>query len=85
METTVKLSRLEDALEELSYPVERELAAERLADVTVTYADGESNLGDIVADVGADRFDSVEDLRDEVYEYLPVEAVGEPGQSEGEG
>ncbi|MFB6154284.1 MAG: hypothetical protein ABEJ22_00195 [Haloferacaceae archaeon] len=84
MPETVKLSRLPSTLEELDYPVTREDAAVAYADVTLTYADGEGNLGEYVSEVGSDNFDSAEDLYDELQNVLPVEAVGEPGQSEGD-
>ena len=85
MGTTVKLSRVEEPLLTLTYPVTREVAAEQLDDVTVRLANGEENLGALVGDVASDSFDSADDLRDELYEYLPEAAIGEPGQSEGEG
>ena len=85
METTVRLSRLEEPLLTLTYPVARETAAEQLDDVTVRLANGEANLGDLVADVAADSFESAGELRDEVYGSLPEAALGEPGQSEGDG
>lgn len=82
---TVKLSRLESALDDLDYPVSREAAAAELDDVTLLLADGEANLGDVVADTGSDTYEDVESLAGEVRAFLPREAVGEPGQSEGEG
>jgi hypothetical protein len=84
MGTSVELSHLEEPLMTLTYPVARETAAEQLADVTVRLANGEENLGDLIADVPSDAFDSAEELRDELYGYLPEEALGEPGQSEGD-
>lgn len=84
MDETVKLSRLESVLSELSYPISREAAAAQLEGVTLLVADGEEDLGAVVAGVGSDSFDSVGDLRDEVFEYLPGSALGEPGQSEGD-
>ena len=85
MGTTVKLSRDDEPLLTLTYPVTPEAAAEQLDDVTVRLANGEENLGDLVADVASDSFDSADDLRDELYEYLLESAMGEAGQSEGEG
>ena len=85
MSREVKLSRIDSTLTELSYPVEREAAAESFDDVTVTFADGEANLGDLISETPADEFDSFEELRDEINNTLPREAVGEPYQSEGEG
>jgi len=81
----VKLSRVDSVLTELSYPVDRETAAGEFEDVTVTFADGERNLGALVAETPADEYASVEELRDEINNTLPREAVGEPYQSEGEG
>ena len=72
-------------LGDLEYPATHEEAAEAFADVTVTYADGEENLGDVVQRTGSDRFASVDELESEIYGVLPREAVGEPYQSEGEG
>jgi hypothetical protein len=85
MTRTVKLSRVEGVLDSLSYPVEREAAADELTDVTVELADGEADLADLISETTSDNYDSAADLRDELYEYLPTEAIGEPGQSEGEG
>ncbi|MFP8957244.1 hypothetical protein ACLI4Y_10975 [Natrialbaceae archaeon A-CW3] len=81
----VKLSRVEQTLEELSYPVSRADAASAFDDVTLLLADGETNLGEAIADTHSDEFDSPDDLEDSLYNALPREAVGEPYQSEGEG
>ena len=85
MDRTVKLSRVDGTLRELTYPISREEATDQLGDVTVRLADGEANLGELIADSSDERFDSADDLENEVYNLLPREAVGEPGQSEGEG
>ena len=85
MDRTVKLSRVNGPLGELSYPISREEATSQLSDVTVLLADGEENLGEIVAGSQDDRFESLDDLENEVYNLMPREALGEPGQSEGEG
>lgn len=84
MGQTTRLSQIDQTLEDLSYPVSREDAAGALDDVTLELADGEENLGTIVRDVGSESFSSVDELRDELYEYLPDEALGEVGQSEGD-
>jgi hypothetical protein len=81
----VNLSRLDSTLIELSYPVSREVAAETFDDLTVTFADGEANLGDLISETPAEEFDSFEELRGEINNTIPREAVGEPSQSEGEG
>jgi hypothetical protein len=80
----VKLSRVESAFERLDYPVTRDDAAAEFADVTLTYADGESNLGALVSELGSDAFHGPDELFAELQNALPIEAVGEPGQSEGD-
>ncbi|PSP77123.1 hypothetical protein BRC81_10860 [Halobacteriales archaeon QS_1_68_20] len=84
MARRVKLSNVYALFEDLEYPA-REEAAGRFDDVTLTYAGGESNLGDVVSEAGSDEFGSDDELEEELYSVLPVEAVGEPGQSGGEG
>ena len=84
MPERVKLSRVQSLFEELSYPVDRDEAAAEFDDVTLLYADGETNLGDLVADIDENRFESPDDLYTELQNTMPVEAVGEPGQSEGD-
>ena len=84
MGETVKLSRLQTKLAELDYPVTREDAAVAFDDVTLDFADGQGNLGEYISEVGSDSFTNTEDLFVELQNVLPVEAVGEPGQSEGD-
>ncbi|MFC6904946.1 DUF5789 family protein [Halalkalicoccus tibetensis] len=85
MAREIKMSQLEDTLDELSYPIARDDAAIEFEDVTVLLADGEANLGELVSETGSDSFTSREDLESEIQNVLPREAVGEPYQSEGEG
>ncbi|MFB6103388.1 MAG: hypothetical protein ABEJ73_12600 [Haloplanus sp.] len=80
----VKLSRVESVFERLDYPVTRDDAAAEFVDVTVTFADGEANLGELVSEVGSDAVHGPDELYAELQNVLPVEAVGEPGQSEGD-
>lgn len=84
MTEQIKLSRVEPRLEELSYPVTRDDAAMELSEVTVLLADGEENLGALVSEVGSDSFSSATDLMDELQNVMPIEAIGEPGQSDGD-
>jgi len=84
MSERVKLSRVESEFERLDYPVTRDDAAAEFVDVTVTFADGEANLGELVSEVGSDAFHGPDELYAELQNVLPVEAVGEPGQSEGD-
>ncbi|QIB74112.1 hypothetical protein GL213_09195 [Halogeometricum borinquense] len=84
MDERIKLSRIEERLDDLSYPLTRDDAATKLADVTILMADGEANLGELVSEVGSDSFTSSGDLYEELQNVMPVEAIGEPGQSEGD-
>lgn len=81
----VKLSRVDSVLEGLTYPISRSDAASQLAGTTVRLADGTVDLGELIDETGSETYDSVDDLGSELFNVLPVEAVGEPGQSEGEG
>lgn len=85
MAREVKLSQLDAVLSELSYPISHAAAVEACDDVTLRLADGEVPLGDVVGESNADRFESVDDLGNEVMGLLPRNAVGEPYQAEGEG
>jgi len=84
MSERVKLNRVESEFERLNYPVTRDDAAAEFVDVTVTFADGEANLGELVSEVGSDAFHGPDELYAELQNVLPIEAVGEPGQSEGD-
>lgn len=80
----VKLSRVESAFERLEFPVTRDDAAAELVDVTVVFPDGEANLGERVSETGSDAFHGPDELHAELGNVLPVESVGEPGQSDGD-
>ncbi|KTG10214.1 hypothetical protein AUR64_11555 [Haloprofundus marisrubri] len=84
MSETVKLSRVDSALERLTYPVARDEAADAYADTTLTFADGQANLGELVSETHSETYRSSEELSEELYNVLPVEALGEPGQSDGD-
>lgn len=84
MARDVKYSRIEESLEELDYPIDRETAADEFAAVTLLLADGEENLGKLVSRIDEERFDSAEDIEAGLHNVLPREAVGEPYQSEGD-
>jgi hypothetical protein len=81
----VKLNELQAELDVLTYPATREDAITELDDVVLRYADGEERLRDVLDRTTEDVFVSADDLEAAVYNSLPTEAVGEPGQSEGEG
>jgi hypothetical protein len=84
MPDRVKLNELQSTFAGLDYPVTRAEAAATYGDVTLVLADGEANLGRLISEAGADAFDDPEDLFAELNNTLPLEAVGEPGQSEGD-
>lgn len=81
---TVELNRVETLFTQLEYPIDRDEAAESFTDTTVRFADGEANLGRLVSDVPSDRFEGPDELYADLNSALPVEAVGEPGQSDGD-
>jgi len=81
----VKLSHLDAELDTLAYPATRADVAAELAEVHLLYADGEEDFLDVLERVEGDVFTGPDDLRTDVMNVLPIEAVGEPGQSEGEG
>mgnify|MGYP006303701791 FL=1 len=85
MSKTVKLNELRDEIGDIDYPVSRDAASKETSGVTLQYADGEEPLADVIRRSNETEFGSVDDLEAEVYSNLPTEAVGEPGQSEGEG
>jgi hypothetical protein len=85
MTREVMLNRLRTVLDPLDYPIPKNEAREVLTDVTLLYADGDEPLADVVGRANVEAFEDPEDLETEIYNNLPVEAVGEPGQSEGEG
>ncbi|GGL62482.1 DUF5789 family protein [Halocalculus aciditolerans] len=84
MARDVKLKDLEDTVEDLAYPMTNSNAREELDDVVLVYADGDERLSDVLARIEEDVFDDPADLVTEVMNALPTEAVGEPGQSEGD-
>lgn len=63
----IAYERVETELEAFSYPLLRDDAAAALADVTVTFPDGDDeNLGVLVSETQSDAFDAVADLRAEL-------------------
>ena len=85
MTPEVKLNQLDAVADRASYPLSRADARETFEDVRLVYADGGEPLVDVLDRVQEDQFESVEDLRGSILNAVPVEGVGEPGQSEGEG
>lgn len=85
MEGEVKLNEVSEVLESVQYPVTKEELESEIADVTVRYADGQESLATVLGRVNQSQFDSAEDLEAEIMSNVSIGAVGEPGQSEGEG
>ena len=84
MTEEIHLSRLEPTLEARTYPAEREALAESFAGTTLLFADGDADLGGLIDDVDQETFESADDAFVALQNVLPVEAVGEPGQSDGD-
>jgi len=85
MTRTLALNRLSQELEGHEYPLTVDDAAAEMADVVLEYADGEEPIADVLDRSNEDVFVSPDDLETEIFSLLPTEAVGEPGQSEGDG
>jgi len=80
----VNLSRVEEELRDRAYPASRETLVDECAGTTVLFADGDADLGDLIGEIDQLRFESAEDAFTALQNVLPVEAVGEPGQSDGD-
>ncbi|UWG47123.1 Uncharacterized protein HSRCO_0833 [Halanaeroarchaeum sp. HSR-CO] len=85
MEGEVKLNEVSAVLESLEYPVTKGEIEAEIADLTVLYADGEESLARVLERVNQSQFESAEALEAEILSNVSIGAVGEPGQSEGEG
>lgn len=84
MTSEIHLSRVEEEFRDYSYPAAREDLVDSCAGTTVLFADGDADLGDLVADIDQERFESAEDAFAALQNVLPIEALGEPGQSDGD-
>jgi len=82
--TQIKINRVKNVLSRETYPLGREAAADRFDNVTLLFADGRSNRGELIARTDREEFDSADDLCTELNNVMPIEAVGEPGQSDGD-
>lgn len=85
MSVEIKLNELRTIIGPLSYPISSDEVTDEVGSVELRFADGSERLGDVLDRSTADRFETVGDLEAELYNNLPTRAVGEPGQSEGEG
>jgi hypothetical protein len=84
MDRTVKLSRLPALLESFDYPLSRRGVVAEADGVTLLLADGEVPLGHVADELVSEEFGSQPELVAELYQFLPIGAVGEPGQAEGD-
>ncbi|ELZ45668.1 hypothetical protein C464_12140 [Halorubrum coriense DSM 10284] len=84
MSDQITLSRLEPTLGDHAYPADREALAASFAGTTVLFADGDADLGDLLADVDQEAFESAADAYAALQNVLPIAALGEPGQSDGD-
>lgn len=84
MAERIKVNRVKDVLQRVTYPQSQSDAATEFNDVTLILADGEANLGALIRNADRELFESVDDLSTELNNVLPIEAVGEPGQSDGD-
>jgi hypothetical protein len=84
MQNNIKLSRVEPVLDDISYPTTRGDAAAAFDGVTLLLADGKANLGEVIRRTYSDEFADSRELFYELTMAMPIEAVGEPGQSDGD-
>jgi hypothetical protein len=80
----IKLNRIETVFEELDYPLGPEDVAAECDDVVVRLAEGTVRVDEVIEQSTADQFTSSADLALEFQSLLPMDAVGEPHQSDGD-
>ena len=85
MTREIKLNELTELLESATYPLSVETAKSQFDDVRLIYADGSEPLDEVLARLEDEQFASAEEAQSSIFNTVPVEGVGEPGQSEGEG
>lgn len=85
MRIRLKLNELTDRFDTLDFPATREEVLDELGDTILQYADGEERLGDVLSRSTTDVYQDPDELDAEIRGNLSTEALGEPGQSEGEG
>ena len=85
MARDIKLNELTELLESATYPLSVDAARQEFDDVELVYADSSEPLDEVLGRLEDDQFDSAEEAQSSIFNTVPVEGVGEPGQSEGEG
>ncbi|MGB9951610.1 hypothetical protein ACOZ4F_04305 [Haloarcula marismortui] len=83
MSREVKLN--EALLETATYPLSVATARQEFENVRLVYADGTEPLAAVLDRVEDEQFDSPDEAQSSIYNSIPAEGVGEPGQSGGEG
>jgi len=81
----IHLNELTELLGETSYPTTAEEIRTQFDDVILLYADGSEQLSAVFDRIDQSEFESAEGVQSSIFNTIPVEGVGEPGQSEGEG
>ena len=84
MISEVHLSHVQDELRGRPYPAAREELVESCAGTTVLFADGDADFGALLEEIDQERFESPDDAFAALQNVLPIEALGEPGQSDGD-
>lgn len=84
MGESIRLNRLATVITDLDYPLSKHDALDELSDVTLVYADGEEPLPAVLQRANTEQFETPTDLETEIFNHVSIEAVGEPGQSEGD-
>lgn len=84
MNTEVHLSHIAETFQSYEYPIDRATLADACGGITVLFADGDADLGELVRETTHPRFESADDAFVALQNVLPIEAVGEPGQSDGD-
>ena len=84
MTDEIHLSRVQSEFAEHDYPVACDALAASCAGTTVLFADGEADLGELIADIDQDSFEGPGDAFAALQNVLSIEAACGPGQSDGD-
>lgn len=81
-EQGVELGDLAEDLESLSYPVEKETLLSEYGDRELELPDGSETLAEVLEPLQMDEFESVEDVRQSIFNMVGSEAVGRQGYTD---
>lgn len=84
MSQEISLHDLPDALDDLTYPIDRTEAAVQFDGIALRLADGEADLAGLIRETPQSCYDSSDELMSDLHTTLPRKAVGDPYQSEGD-